>query len=127
LAQDAADRAYASRADKYRIGSETTSLLRDEHFSRRSPQCVHLEQVHHLAGQVVRVVIERDSYAQQCHARAAVLAKDRTWTTLATLAGPEVDLSVSSPYSRNEEQLHQEMAKLAARLLKRAAVILKVA
>jgi hypothetical protein len=97
----------------------------DRSFTRKSSQRVIFTETFHVNGEVVQVVVDRDSYSDQSGARVSVLNSDRKWTVLASIGGADLATMVSSPYA-GHELVELDARGVSVALIRRAVAILSV-
>jgi hypothetical protein len=102
------------------IGADTTMpVLLDDMFHQRHPGCYQLTRVYRVAGQMLRVRVDRDVHAEQSRAEAHILNPPGGYTTVA--ATPWTAWWAATPPSAaTGEALHP----VAEQLLRRALRIL---
>ncbi|TQS42827.1 hypothetical protein [Cryptosporangium phraense] len=91
----------------------------DAVFAQTREGCYRLTRVHHIAGRVLRVDVDRDYYPFQSHARAEILAPSLTWTVLAYV--PPAEWHRQTPVRHADAGT---LAPIANLLLERALRIL---
>jgi MinD superfamily P-loop ATPase len=100
----------------------------DRSFTRKSSQRVIFTETFHVNGEVVQVVVDRDSYSDQSGARVSVLsgaAGARKWTVLASIGGADLAELVSSPYA-DARKVEMDATGVSLALIRRAVAILSV-
>lgn len=100
----------------------------DRSVTRKSTQRVIFTETYHVNGEVVQVVVDRDSYSDQSGARVSVLSGEpgaRKWTVLASIGGADLATMVSSPYAE-ARVVELDARGVSVALIRRAVAILSV-